>query len=87
MSPVLRQSKHGSEKNFQTQSISERRKFSRTKNRDNVSCVRAVGQPDIPGKTTTFGGGNSHNSLKTKKIPGGRLVLGDGRGDIWYLLE
>ena len=45
-----------------------------------MGCVHAVGQPDIPGKTNNFGGGNSHNSLKTKKIPGGRLVLGDWLG-------
>ena len=53
----LRQSEHGLEKNFQTQNISKGRGFIRTKNKDEVGTMNAVGQPpDRPGTADSFHG-------------------------------
>ena len=83
MGDLFRQCEHELEKNFQTYSVSEGSEFLlRTKSRDNVGTVNAVGRPpDRGGKADSF-----HElianfySLKTKKIPAGRLALGDGLG-------
>ena len=78
----MRQSEHGLEKNFQTQSISEGSEFIKKKSRDNEGTASAAGQPpDRPGRVDSFHGlvANFY-SLKTKKIPAGRLGLGDRLG-------
>ena len=61
----------------------------RRKCRDNVGIVIAVGwPPDRPGKVDSFCGliANFY-SLKTKKIPAGRLALGDWLGCYSVLAE
>ena len=61
----------------------------RTKSRDNVGTVIAVGwPPDRPGKVESFCGliANFY-SLKTKKIPAGMLALGDWLGCYKVLAE
>ena len=54
----------------------------RTKRRDNVGTASAVDQPpDRPGRVDSFRGlVVNFYSLKTKKIPAGRLALGDWLG-------
>ena len=54
----------------------------RTKSRDKVGTESAVGQPpDRPGRVDSFCGLRAKfYSLKPKKIPAGRLVLGDWLG-------
>ena len=54
----------------------------RTNSRDNVGTASAVDQPpDRPGRVDSFRGlVVNFYSLKTKKIPAGRLALGDQLG-------
>ena len=51
----------------------------RTKSRDNVGTTSTVSRPpDRPGRVNSFCGlAVNFYSLKTKKIPAGRLVLGE----------
>ena len=64
-------SENALKKNFQAQSISER-------SRDNVGSANAVSGP---GRADTFCGlAASFYSFKTKKIPAGRVALGDWLG-------
>ena len=75
--PLLKQSKRGLEKNFQTQWEWRGVSLLRTKIRERVSPASTFGQPpDRPGKIDSFRGLiASFYSLKTKTIPAGRLVL------------
>ena len=79
---LLRQSKHGLEKKFQTQSISEGVRLLTTKSRQKVGIASLVGPPpDISGKANSFRELIADfYSLKTKKIPVGRFPLGDWLG-------
>ena len=80
--PLLKQSKRGLEKNFQTQWEWRGVSLLRTKIRERVGPASTVGQPpDRPGKIDSFRGViASFYSLKTKTIPAGRLVLADWLG-------
>lgn len=74
----MRLSRCGSEKNFQTQSISEGKEFIKTKSRDTVGTVSTVGRPlDRPGRVDSICEliANFY-SLKTKYLPARRLALG-----------
>ena len=73
MGDLFRQCEHELEKNFQTYSVSEGSEFLlRTKSRDKVGSVSTSGQPAYRLRKV-----NSFHGFKTKKIPAGRLMLGD----------
>ena len=79
-------SRGGLEKNFQTQSIAERSEF--IKNKEQRQCGRwERSRPtpsDMPGRVDPLHGlvANFY-SLKTKKIPAGRVALGVFLGHFW----
>ena len=79
----------GLEKNFRTQGISEGSEFLlRTKSRYNVGTVSPVGwPPDRPESQQFLWVIANFCSLKTKKIPAGRLALGDWLGVYRVLTE
>ena len=78
---MLRQSEHGLEKNFDTEHF-RRECLLRAGSRDNEGIANAAGQPpDKPGRIDAFHGLEANfYILKTKKMPAGRLALGDWLG-------